>query len=566
MGIRFAPGGAIETGRSGAGAAPIGQDIGMAANRRGVSGTISKMSDDPGKGLGPNRRRVLMGAGAWAVIAALADNAFLLSRALAQEPQPPADESFAADHVRKLAEEMAAREFVKPHLDVPEPFNALTAEQYRDIRFRPEASVWRGENLGYELQLLPMGWLYDTPVEIWLVEGGRARNLRADSASFAIGPSIEKAPDAAPFAFSGFRVSGTINTAETLSEFVSFQGASYFKAVGRNGVYGLSARGLAINTARPGGEEFPVFRAFWIEKPEAAADGIVIHALLDSESTTGAYRFVIRPGGATRIEVDCTLFPRRSLTYVGIAPLTSMYFYGPAQRRIDRDYRPAVHNSEGLAVINGRGERLWRPLSNPKMLQTSAFVDKDLRGFGFAQRNRSLAGYEDLEARFDRRPTAWVEPSGSWGSGYVELIEIPITEEIHDNIVAYWKPSKPLEPGKKYRYAYSMTWGEAVPAVWSGAWVVKTQVGAGSAPDTTLFVVDFAGPSAREARDLPVADLTATAGSTSNLSIQRHPDLQGFRVKFELNPAGTELVELRLALKLGGQLISESWLYRWTRS
>jgi len=517
-------------------------------------------------GAGPSRRRVLIGAGAWTAVAAVAERALAVSAAMAQEAQPPADQSFAADHVRKLAEELAAREFAKPRIDVPEPFNALTAEQYRDIRFRPEASVWRGENLGYELQLLPMGWLYDTPVEIWIVEAGKTRSLRADGASFAIGPSIEKAPDAAPFAFSGFRVSGTINTAETLSEFVSFQGASYFKAVGRNEVYGLSARGLAINTARPGGEEFPVFRAFWIEKPEAAAEEIVIHALLDSESVTGAYRFVIRPGGATVIDVDSVLFPRRSLTHVGIAPLTSMYFYGPAQRRVERDYRPAVHNSEGLAVINGHGERLWRPLSNPKMLQTSAFVDKDLRGFGFAQRNRSFSGYEDLEARYDRRPTAWIEPSGSWGDGYVELIEIPITEEIHDNIVAYWKPAKPLEPGKKYRYAYRMSWGESVPAVWSGAWVVKTQVGAGRNADTTQFVVDFAGPTARDARDLPVADLSATSGSTSNLTVQRHPELQGFRVKFELNAAGTELVELRLGLKLAGQLISESWLYRWTRA
>ena len=517
-------------------------------------------------GAGPNRRRVLIGAGACAAIAALADRALLASAAMAQEPQPPAGESFAADHVRKRAEELAAREFTKPRIDVPEPFNALTAAQYRDIRFRPEASVWRGENLGYELQPLPMGWIYDAPVEIWIVEAGQARSLRADGASFAIGGSIEKAPDAAPFAFSGFRVSGTINTAESLSEFVSFQGASYFKAVGRNEVYGLSARGLAINTARPGGEEFPLFRAFWIEKPEPAAEEVVIHALLDSESITGAYRFVIRPGGATVIDVDCVLFPRRSLTHIGIAPLTSMYFYGPAQRRIDRDYRPAVHNSEGLAVINGHGERLWRPLSNPKMLQTSAFVDKDLRGFGFAQRNRAFAGYEDLEARYDRRPTAWIEPTGSWGDGYVELIEIPITEEIHDNIVAYWKPAKPLEPGKKYRYAYRMSWGEAVPAVWSGAWAVKTQVGAGRNADTTQFVVDFAGPSVRDSRELPVADLTATSGSTSKLSVQRHPELQGFRVTFELNAAGTELVELRLGLKLAGQLISESWLYRWTRA
>ncbi|WP_295558837.1 glucan biosynthesis protein [uncultured Hyphomicrobium sp.] len=524
------------------------------------------MNDDPGMGRGPNRRRVLIGAGAYALVAALAEHVLGLSEAAAQSATPPADETFAADHVRKLAEEMAAREFVRPRVELPEPFGALSAEQYRDIRFRPEAAVWRGENLGYEVQLLALGWLYDTPVEIWIVDAGKTRSLKADSTSFSIGPSIEKATDAAPFAFSGFRVSGLLNTADALSDFVSFQGASYFKAVGRGQQYGLSARALAINTARPGGEEFPFFRAFWIEKPSAAATEIVIHGLLDSESVTGAYRFVIRPGRSTDMEVDALLFPRRELTHVGIAPLTSMYFYGPAQRRVDRDYRPAVHNSEGLAVINGHGERLWRPLSNPKMLQTSAFVDKDLKGFGFVQRNRNFAGYEDIEARYDKRPTVWIEPSTSWGDGYVELIEIPISEEIHDNIVAYWKPSKPLQPGKKYRYAYRMSWGDEVPAVWSGSWVVKTQVGAAKNPDSTQFVIDFAGPAVREARELPLAELAVTSGATSNLSVQRHPELQGYRVKFELNAAGTELVELRLCLKLAGQLISENWLYRWTKA
>lgn len=524
------------------------------------------MSDDPGLGIGPNRRGVLTGAGACAVLAAMAGDALRVSQAIAGgAAATPQGESFAVDHVRKLAEELAARDFAKPRVELPEPFNALTAEQFRDIRFRPESTLWRSDNVGYEVEPMPMGWLYEIPVEIWVVENGQMRSLKADSSNFSIGPSIEKATDQAPFGFSGFRVSARLNRAEKLDEFVAFQGASYFKSVGRAQPYGLSARGLAVNTARPGGEEFPVFRAFWIEKPEAAASEIVIHALLDSESVAGAYRFVIRPGRATAMDVDAVLYPRRQLTHIGLAPLTSMYFHGPAQRRIASDYRPAVHNSQGLAVVNGHGERLWRPLANPKTLQTSAFVDKNLQGFGLVQRDRAFQGYEDLEARYERRPTAWIEPVGSWGDGYVELIEIPITEEIHDNIVAYWKPAKTIEPGKPVRFAYRMSWGDDVPAVWSGAWVSKTQVGA-KAPDVTLFVVDFVGPAVREQRELPVAELFATAGATSNVTIQRHPDIAGVRVKFELTTTGTDLIELRLGLKVAGQLISESWLYRWTRA
>lgn len=522
------------------------------------------MKDDSDMGQGPNRRRVLVGAAAFGAVAAVAEHARLVAPAFAAGEE--GGEPFVADHVKSLAQDLASRAYTKPRLDVPEPFNALTPEQYRDIRFRPEASIWRADKLDYEIQLLPLGWLFDVPVQVWLVEGGKARSLKADSALFSVGPAIDKAPEQAPFGFSGFRINGTLNRADSLDDFVIFQGASYFRAMGRGQQYGLSARGLAINTARPGGEEFPIFRAFWIERPQPGAPEIVVYALLDSESTTGAYRFVIRPGQATEMDVEAVLYPRRVLQHVGLAPLTSMFLHGSAHHRINHDYRPAVHNSEGLAVLNGHGERLWRPLTNPKTLQTSAFLDKDPKGFGLAQRSRSFSSYEDLEAHFERRPTAWIEPKGAWGEGYVELIEIPISEEIHDNIVAYWKPATALEPGKPYPFAYRIYWTDEVPVAWSGAKVVKTQIGGGKSPDTQLFAVDFSGASVKDLRESPAADLAVSAGSFSKLSVQRHPDIQGIRVTFELNTSGTDVIELRLSLKLAGQLISENWLYRWTRS
>jgi glucans biosynthesis protein len=204
-------------------------------------------------------------------------------------------ETIAPDHVRKLAERVASREFQAPKIDIPEPFNKLSPEQFREIRFRAEQAIWRGERLDYEIQGLPMGWLYTAPVDLWIVEGGKARALKADNRLFAVGAGLGKAPDAAPYGFSGFRIHGPLNRADVYDEFVVFQGASYFRAVGRGQYYGLSARGLAINTARPGGEEFPIFRAFWIEKPKAGSPEIVVQALLDSPSTTGAYRFTIQP-------------------------------------------------------------------------------------------------------------------------------------------------------------------------------------------------------------------------------------------------------------------------------
>lgn len=513
-----------------------------------------------------DRRSVVLGGGAWALLGALLDTV-ASPAAMAQVLQSQGDviETIGADHVKRIAQQLSTRPFAKPHVDLPAPFDKLGYDQYRDIRFRREQAVWRGEKLDYELQLFPLGWLYDVPVEIWIVENGRARQLKADSTLFNIGPLIENVPQAAPFGFSGFRVHGPINRSDYLDEYFVFQGASYFRAVGRGGIYGLSARGLAINTARPGGEEFPLFRAFWIEKPKAGAAEIVIHALLDSPSTTGAYRFAIQPGQFTTVDVDTTLYPRRDITFIGLAPLTSMYLHGSASRRIRGDYRPSVHDSEGLAILNGQGERIWRPLTNPRTLQSSAFVDKDPKGFGLAQRNRAFTQFEDLEARYEKRPTLWIEPKGGWGDGSVELLEIPADEEIHDNIVAFWRPARPVEAQKPYAYGYRMSWGDSIQIVWSGARVRQTWVG-NARKGAILFVLDFDGLALKDIKDLPVAEVRASAGTVQNVVVQRNPETGGVRSSFEVQPQGAEMIELRLVLKTADQMVSESWVYRWTRA
>lgn len=515
-----------------------------------------------------NRRAVLQSAGAWALTAAALRE--VASSASARAQTAPAQEAPAAaataEHVKRVAQQLAAKAYVKPALaDLPEPFSKLTYDQYRDIRFRSEQAIWRGEKLDYELQLFALGYLYDAPVEVWIVEESGARLLRADGTLFSVGPLIPNAPQAAPFAFSGFRVHGPINRADYFDEFLVFQGASYYRAVGRGEGYGASARGLAINTAKPPGEEFPLFRTFWIEKPKPGINPFVVHALLDSPSTTGAYRFSVQPGASTIMDIDVTLYPRRDLTHVGLGPLTSMFLHGPAYRRNTSDFRPAVHDSEGLAILNGNGERIWRPLTNPRLLQVSAFIDKDPKGFGLSQRDRSFANYEDLEAQYQSRPTVWVEPKGGWGDGYIELIEIPAEEEIHDNIVAFWRPARPIEAAKPYAYAYRLHWGEAVPIAWSGARVRKTRVGA-NRRNGVLFVIDFDGPALKDAKELPVADVRASAGTLQNVVVHRHPEIGGLRCTFELMPGGSELIELRLVLKSNEQIVSESWLYRWTKS
>ena len=234
-----------------------------------------------------------------------------------------------------------------------------------------------------------------------------------------------------------------------MDEFLVFQGASYFRAVARGQQYGLSARGLAVRTARAEGEEFPAWTDFWIERPAEKAERIVIHAILQSRSVVGAYTFAARPGNDTVIDVDATLFARTELTAFGIAPLTSMFLFDSSNRARFDDYRSAVHDSDGLQIVNGRGERIWRPLANPASLQISAFIDDSPKGFGLLQRKRSFEDFEDAEALYNKRPSLWVEPKGQWGPGHVELVEIPSEREIHDNVVAYWQPKVPIAAGSE---------------------------------------------------------------------------------------------------------------------
>lgn len=481
----------------------------------------------------------------------------------AQDPSA-ATEPFSAKDVLKLAEDLAVKDFQRPSIEAPEPFNALKAEQYRDIRFRTEQALWQSERLGVEVHLLPRGWIYETPVDIRVVEDGQARRLVADSRMFTFGQSIPSAPEAAPYAFSGFRLVGPLSRADRVDEFAVFQGASYFRAVGLGQSYGLSARGLAVNTAQPAGEEFPIFRAFWIEKPRIAGGEVVVHGLLDSPSVAGAYRFTIAPGETTMMMVDAVLFPRRSLKHAGLAPLTSMFLKGRAQHRVNGDLRSAVHNSEGLAIVNGRGERIWRPLTNPRTLQTSAFIDKNPRGFGLMQRDRDFATFDDLTARFERRPSLWVEPRGTWGDGYVELIEIPSEEEIHDNVVAYWTPATALEPGKPYPISYRLHWGTDAPLPAAGARVVRTATGPMRKENWVKFAVDFAGPALTETAELPGLDLSVSAGSVHGSRVQQHSAIGGVRVSFDFETGGADVSEMRLVLKRGDTTISETWLYRWT--
>jgi glucans biosynthesis protein len=469
---------------------------------------------------------------------------------------------FDADTVAGLARARAARPYRAPPQDLPRRLASINYDAYRSIRFRPESALWKADGLPFQAQFFHRGFYFPKRVDLFQVEDGRASLIPYDPSWF-ISDKTDLSGLPSDLGYAGFRLHGQLNRPDYFDEIAVFQGASYFRSLGRSEVYGLSARGLALNTAGAGGEEFPDFSQFWIERPAKGAQSIVVHALLDSPSVAGAFRFAIRPGDRTVFDVEARLFPRVELKSVGVAPLTSMFLFGPASGRRFDDFRPAVHDSDGLQILNGHGEQLWRPLTNPNILQESTFLDQGPRGFGLIQRSRKLSDFEDLETRYDLRPSVWVEPQGDWGAGAVHLVEISSGREIDDNIVAFWRPQAPLQPGREHQFRYRLNWGPPPPV--GKAQVVRTGAGEGfNAKDVRLFTVDFADDGSKTRWDGVKPSVTTSAGTLSPPTLSPNPETGGVRVDVQLRPGSSRVAELRANLVRDGQIVSETWMYRWT--
>jgi glucans biosynthesis protein len=440
----------------------------------------------------------------------------------------------------------------------------LSPEQYRSIRFNADAGIWRAEQLPFRLELLRAGYNLQTAVLVSTVENGTAQDVVATPAMFEMQSTLPAQLGKVSLPLSGFRLRSRINSTKVWDEFLVFQGASYFRAVAKNLLYGLSARGLAINTAEPSGEEFPLFTHFWIEKPAPRATSIVIYALLESESTTGAYRFTVQPGVETLTDVDLTLFPRKEIRVAGIAPLTSMFLFDETNRgRLD-DYRPEVHDSDGLQIAAASDEQIFRPLANPIKLQVSTFTSQQPKGFGLVQRSREQSDFQDFDAQYERRPSAWVEPHGDWGPGAVELVEIPSGRESNDNIVAFWRMTQPLTVGHPAHFAYRIIWCAEPPLPKGLGKTIATRSGASLDGKRRVFLLDFVG--AGEKVDGLRLDLNASAGRISNATLISNGALHGLRASFEIDPRDADLIEMRLRIMRGDKPVTETWLYRWTSS
>ncbi|MGC3964548.1 MAG: glucan biosynthesis protein G [Rhodocyclaceae bacterium] len=472
--------------------------------------------------------------------------------------------SFGFEQVATMARKLAASPYKSSAGKIPAELKNLTYDQYRDIRYRPDRSIWLRERLPFELMFFHLGGYFTEPVRINEIGAGGVREIPFDGQSFDYGKNKLTPRRWGDVGFAGFRIHYPLNKPEYKDELAVFLGASYFRALGRGERYGLSARGLAIDTVGGSGEEFPRFTEFWIERPMPAANSLVVYALLDSKRATGAYRFEFRPGEETVMDVRMRLFLRSGVSTLGIAPLTSMFLFGENQPQTG-DFRPEVHDSDGLSIHTGDGEWIWRPLNNPAQTLTTSFSMKQVRGFGLMQRDRAFSSYEDLEARYELRPSAWVEPVGDWGPGRVELVQLNTPDETNDNIVAYWVPAKTPAAGQPLDLSYRLHWQGSRDAR-PGAWVVQTRKGRGFAAldkDEFKYVVDFDGPSLRTLPfNAPVQAVVSQPvnGSLTETNLFRNDATGGWRltVRFKRQDP-TQPVELRAFLQQGTNVLTETW-------
>ncbi len=490
----------------------------------------------------------------------------------AQEEEAP---TFSFDMLTERMKDLAGHPY-----SAPEPVHGFLADldydAYQRIRFRPEQARWQEKGVAFRLHAFHPGWLFKEPVKINEVVGTSVHPMAFTTADFEyddaeLAQSIP--PDAEMPGVAGFRLHAPLNRADIFDELIVFQGASYFRALGKGNSYGLSARGLAVNTGLPEGEEFPRFSEVWLHRPQPGEETVTVFAALDSPSVTGAYQFDITPGATTTVDVTARLFLRKDIKQLGIAPLTSMFLFNGADAGPFDDYRPAVHDSEALVLNTQAGETYFRHLNNPPRLASSYFGALSPRSFGLVQRNRNFEHFLDAQAHYERRPSLMIEPLGDWGKGTVRLVEIPSDLEVNDNIVAFWIPDQDTNAGDALEYAYRMHWGMSPQGAASErlAKVTRMRTGEGGVAGvqtdtgTRKFVIDFAGGLLDHLPENAQLEAVTSASNGEIVEAVLSPvnGRNEWRLVLEVRAEPDAVVELKAGISGYERTLSETWMYQW---
>lgn len=476
--------------------------------------------------------------------------------ALAQEP-------FTFASVEAMAAKLATEAYKEP-ASIDGDMRQLSYDHFRALRTKPDTALWRDSKSLFHVEFFPAGFIYEKPVQISIVDAGAATPVAISPDQFDWSDTGLKAPPK-NVALAGFRITYPLNRPDKFDEVIAFLGASYFRAIGRGQFYGASARGLAIDTGIGRPEEFPTFRAFWIVKPADGASDLTVWALLDSPDATGAFSFVIRPGARTVADTHAVLFMRNDVELLALAPLTSMFFAGKTSPPRD-DYRPEIHDSDGLFTITGANERIWRPLSNPSALAVSSFTETNPKGFGLLQRERDFAAYQDSAANLQARPGLWVAPKENWGDGEVRLVEIPSQSETNDNIVAFWTSHVPARKGERKEYNYSLAALDDESALSPQGHVIATRAGAVPyASKQRRMAIEFAGGELDSlGPEQPLtAHVSVSSGKVMRTYVEPLPMRKSWRLFIDFEPDGKKAVDIRASLGLREQTLTETWSYVW---
>ncbi|NJM38303.1 MAG: glucan biosynthesis protein [Akkermansiaceae bacterium] len=490
-------------------------------------------------------------------------------------------EDVGFESVQSRARDLANKPYEAPKRDsLPAWMNELTYDQYRDIRFNPNQALWAADKLPFTAMFFHPGYQYRQPVTLNEFTSTHQQKIRLAEAFFNYGPLVNKRGDLPnDGGFAGFRLHAPLNSADYYDELIAFKDDGYWRALGKNQHYGISSRSLAVDTGIDGvTEEFPSFREFWLRKPNPEDTIAHIYALLDGPSYSGAYQFKITPGVVTRVDVKAVLFARRTVQRLGVAPMSSMFWFGENSRRKFDDFRPEVHDSDGLAIRTGSGERIWRPISNDSgKLEFSMFEMEKCVGFGLLQRDRRFGAYEDAEASYHLRPSLWVEPTSDWGPGRVVLMEIPTSNEFADNIAAMWEPATAYKAGDRVEFSYRQHWTMDEDPSQADGRVVATRTGVREGqPEQRTVTVEFVGTALSQQNAQPLTPHVELLGAGSekakvqSINVQPMPDAR-FRLAFQIAPSteGGKLsdigpIELRCCLKRGENFLTETWVHRIT--